>query len=269
MSIKTYQILKSVGLTDQRVKRMLLVAKSESHDAGHLVWPKGARFQPFTHIVSGLVCECVPEADGGINPVNIYGPNAWIGEAAFINQTASSMAFVCLSATRVVTIPFSEAQDAFEHEAEFSRYLARLVTWRIRHQAEMLSLMRTGNPALRVVMGLALFAEAMASSSSHLPHFELEESLDIPLKQSLLAAMCGVSRGIFSVCVIKLADAGLVRVNYATVVLLELTTWRKFSQTQRQTQLNHIKPSMQDILLMMQKAVLGDNAPDFVRRLQS
>ena len=165
MSIKTYQILKSVGLTDQRVKRMLLVAKSESHDAGHLVWPKGARFQPF--------------------------------------------------------------------------------------------------------MGLALFAEAMASSSSHLPHFELEESLDIPLKQSLLAAMCGVSRGIFSVCVIKLADAGLVRVNYATVVLLELTTWRKFSQTQRQTQLNHIKPSMQDILLMMQKAVLGDNAPDFVRRLQS
>lgn len=267
MSIKTYQVLKSVGLSDQRVTRMLVASKSETFAVDQVVWPKGASLQPLTLIVTGLVCACVPDADGGLNPVNIYGPGAWFGEAAILNHQASSVEYVCLSPARVVAIPLAEALDAFECEAEFSRYIARLVTWRSQQHAEMLTLMRTGSPALRVVMGLALFAEAMASSSSHLPHFELEDSLDIPLKQSLLASMCGVSRGIFSVCVKQLAAAGLLRVNYATVALVGLKTWGRFSNAHRQSRLNLVKPSMQALLSLLQAASVDDLALAQDRRL--
>lgn len=257
MSIKTYQVLKSLGLSDQRVTRMLIGAKSDIFAVDQVVWPKGASLQPWTHIITGLICACVPDADGGLNPMNIYGPGACFGEATILNRQASAVEYVCLTPARVVEIPFAETLDAFEHEAEFSRYIARLVNWRSQQHADMLSLMRIGSPSLRVVMGLALFAAAMASSSSHLPHFEFEDSLDIPLKQSLLASMCGVSRGIFSVCVKQLAAAGLLRVDYATVGLLSLKTWGRFSHAYRHNRQNLIKPSMLELLSLMQEASFG------------
>lgn len=260
MSIKTYLALKSVGLSEPRVTRMLVAAKSETFAVDQVVWLKGGWLQPWTHVTSGLVCACVPDADGGFNPINIYGPGAWFGEAAVLGHQTSAVEYVCLTPARVVTIPCAEALEAFECEAEFCRYIARLVTWRSQQHAEMLTLMRTGSPALRVVMGLALFAEAMASSSSHMPHFELEDSLDIPLKQSLLASMCGVSRGIFSVCVKQLASAGLLRVDYATVGLLGLKTWGRFSSAHRKNRLNLVKPSMQELLSLMQAAATDDLA---------
>lgn len=258
MSIKTYQVLKSIGLSDQRVTRMLLGARSQVFVVDQVVWPKGASLQPWTHISTGLVCACVPDADGGFNPVNIYGPGAWFGEAAILNQQASAVEYVCLTPARVVEIPLTEALNAFESEAEFSRYIARLVTWRSQQHAEMLSLMRIGSQPLCVVMGLALFAEAMASSSSHLPHFEFDDSLDIPLKQSLLASMCGVSRGVFSVCIKQLATAGLLRVSYATVALLSLKTWGRFANARRQNRLNLVKPTMLQLLSLMQAASVDD-----------
>ena len=269
MSIKTYQALKSLGLPDQRVERMLVAAKSESFCVDQVVWPKGASLQPWSHLLSGIVCACVPDADGGFNPVSIYGPGAWFGEEAILTGQASAVEYVCLTPAHVVMIPLTEAQKAFACDAEFSRYIARLVHWRSQQQTEMLSLMRMGSPALRVVMGLAHFSEAMASSSSHLPHFEFEDTLDIPLKQSLLASMCGVSRGIFSVCVKQLAAAGLLQLNYATVCLLSLKTWGRFSETHRQNRLNLVKPSMQELLPLMLAASVDEQTFSSNRKLAS
>ena len=120
-----------------------------------------------------------------------------------------------------------------------------------------MTLMRTGSPELRVVMGLALLAEALNSSSSHLPTSELDDSLEIPLKQSLLAAMCGVSRGVFSVCAQQVAEAGWLDVNYATVKLTHIKTWGHFSRKYRQNRLNKSKPSVQDLLSLMHEASLS------------
>ena len=129
MSIEIYQTLKNVGLSDQRATQMPVTAKHEVFAVDQVVWPKEESQQPRTYIVSGLVCACVPDTDGG----------------------------------------------------------------------------------------MALFDEAIACSSSHLPHFEAEDNLDIPLKQSILAALRGVSRGIFLRCGKQWAAAGLLRLGYASV----------------------------------------------------
>lgn len=254
MSIKAYQLLKSVGLSDQLVVRLLRDAKSETFAVDQVLWPKGASLQPWTLITSGLVCACIPDADNGFNPVDIYASGACFGEGGLLRGQVSELEYVCLTPVRVVCIPFAEALDAFEQDAEFTRYIARLSAWRDQQHVQMLALMRIGSPALRVVMGLALFAESMLSSSSHLPHFEIDDSLELPLKQSLLAAMCGVSRGIFSIAVKQLAEAGWLHLNYATVDLRRIKSWGHFAQTYRQNRLNVSMPSMQDLLSLMQQA---------------
>ena len=254
MSIKAYQLLKSVGLSDRLVLRLLRGAKSETFAVDQVLWPKGISLQPWTLIITGLVCACIPDADNGLNPVDIYGSGACFGEGGFLSGQASELDYVCLIPVRAVCIPFVEALDAFEQDSEFTRYITRLSAWRDQQHVQMLALMRIASPALRAVIGLALSAESMLSSSSHLPHFEIDDSLELPLKQSLLATMCGVSRGIFSIAVKQLAEAGWLHLNYATVELRRIKAWDHFAQTYRQNRLNVSMPSMQDLFSLMQQA---------------
>lgn len=266
MSIYAYQLLKGLGLSEQRVLRVLPSIKVESLDVNQIICRKGAKPEAWTHIVSGLVNAGIPDKDGDITPINIFGPGTWFGEVAILNRQALLLECICLTPVRILTMPLAQAVDAFEHEAEFSRHVARLVAWRTQQHAEMLTLMRLGSPQLRVVMGLALFAEALHNSNSHLPTNGLDDSLEIPLKQSLLAALCGVSRGVFSECVQQLSAAGWVRLNYATLALSSIVVWRKFSNQYRQSRINSVKPSMQEILLLMEEA--ADREPTSSLRTQ-
>lgn len=254
MSIYAYQLLKGLGLSEQRVLAVLPSIKVESLDADQIICRKGSQPEVWTHIVSGLVSVGIPQKNGVITPINIFGAGTWFGEIAILNHKTLMLDGVCLTPVRILTMPFEQAVDAFENEAEFSRHIAHLVAWRAQQHAEMLILMRLGSPQLRVVMGLALFAEALHNSNSHLPTNELDDSLDIPLKQSVLAAMCGVSRGIFSECVQHLAAAGWVRLSYATLALSNVRVWHKFSSNHRQNRLNNTKPTMPELLLMFEEA---------------
>ena len=225
-----------------------------SLNADQLVCRKGSRPESWTHIISGLVSAGIPQNNGSVTPINIFGPGTWFGETSILNRRALMLESVCLTPVRILNMPLALAVDAFDHDADFARHIARLVAWRAQQQAEMLILTRQGGPQLRVVMGLALFAEALHHGNAHLPSNELGDSLDIPLKQSVLAALCGVSRGVFSECVQQLAAAGWVNLNYATLALLRITVWRKFSRQYRQSRLNAVKPSTQEILSMMDEA---------------
>ena len=254
MSIYAYQLLKSLGLSEQRVLAVLLSLKVESLDVNQVIFRKGSEPEVWTHIVTGLVSVGIPEKSGVITPINIFGPGTWFGEVSILNRMALMLDGVCLTPVRILTMPLAQAVDAFENEPEFSRHIAHLVAWRAQQYAEMLVLMRLGSPQLRVAMGLALFSEALQNSNSHLPINDFDDSIDIPLKQSVLASMCGVSRSIFSECVLQLAGAGWVRLSYATLALSNVLVWRKFSSKHRQNRYNNIKPTIPEILLMFEEA---------------
>lgn len=254
MSIYPYQLLKGLGLSEPRVLELLPSIKVEALDVDQVIYCKGSRPEAWMHVVSGLVGAGIPDQDGAILPIHIFGPGTWFGEITILNRRALPLECLCLTPVRILTMPLAQAVEAFEQEADFARHIARRVAWRAQQQAEMLILLRQGSPQLRVVMGLALFAEALHNSHSHLPTPELDDCIDIPLKQSLLASLCGVSRGIFSECVQQLAAAGWVRLNYATLALPSVAVWRRFSRQYRQNRLNAVKPSMQDILSLMQEA---------------
>ncbi len=256
MSINTYQLLRNVGLSKPRIIRMLPFAKACNFKVDSVVCPLGTKLQPWSHVLSGLVCASAPGKGGSFIPVNVYGPGSWFGEAAILNQQLSTLEYICLTPARVLNMPFAEVLDAFEQEPSFARYIARMVNWRDQQHAEMLTLLRIGSPSQRVVVGLALLSEALLSNASHLLGNELDDYLEIPLKHSLLASLCGVSRGVFSACVKQLAQAGWLRVSYATLDLLHIKSWSRFSNAHRQSRHNFNKPSMQALLAIMQQAAM-------------
>jgi CRP-like cAMP-binding protein len=254
MSIYAYQLLKGLGISEARLLRVLPNIQVQSFDPNQVIFHKGSQPAAWSHVLSGLVSAGIPDSNGDIAPIHVMGPGTWFGESAFLNGQSMALECICLTPVRLLVMPIADAMDAFESEPKFAQYIAHLVAWRNQNHIEMLTLMRLGSPQLRVVMGLALFAEALHNSNSHLPTNELDDVQEIPLKQSLLASMCGVSRGIFSECVQHLSAAGWVRPNYATLALSRVPVWHKFSKNHRNNRHNNNKPSMPEILGLMTEA---------------
>jgi CRP/FNR family transcriptional regulator, cyclic AMP receptor protein len=256
VSIYSYQLFKGLGLSKQRVVALLPSVKAESLLPNQFVCRMGSPPKAWFHVLTGLVCASVPGQGGGVAPMLMFGPGSWFGEAPILNRVPSGVDCVCLTPVRMLSLPIEQFNDAFDNEPQFSRYIARLLAWRTQQQLEMLTLARLGTPQLRVVVGLAMFAEALHTSNSHLPTCVLDDGLKIPLKQSLLASLCGVSRGVFSESVQQLAAAGWLTLNYATLELSHEAVWRKFCSQYRQNQFNIAKPSMPDILLLLETAAV-------------
>lgn len=255
MSIYTYHLLKGLGLSEQRVIRLLPTLSTRNLEPEDVIWPKSAVPSAWAYIETGFVSACIPAAGNGLaTPVNIYGQGTWFGEAAVLNHQAANLEYVCLTPARVIFMPLSETKDAFEQEPDFARYIARMVTWRNQQHADMLGLMHVGSPSQRVVLGLALFAEALISSASHLPTAGDNHNIELPLNQSLLASLCGGSRGIFSECVQQLTQADLMTPKYATLTLRNIDIWKSFSHRYRSLRYQDNKPSMPEILAQIRPA---------------
>lgn len=254
MSIYAYQLLKVMGLSEQRLLRVLPKIEVQSLAPDHVIFKAGARPDAFAHVMSGLVAIGVAGSGGAMEPLHIAGPGTWLGVDAILNPGAVGLEIICLSPVRLLVVPLADAQDAFDNELRVAQYLAHLTSWRKQLLTEKLALLRQASPQLRVVMGLALSAEALCRGSSHLPSTGLGDFQEIPLKQALLASLCGVSRGKFSESVQQLAAAGWLRLNYATLTLTQAGAWHRFGQNYRsQRQVNH-ELTMPQILSLLDEA---------------
>ena len=253
----TYQLLTGLGLSERYAIQMLPRVKMTNFDVGRVIWPKGGQVQAWTYIISGLVGASVPLQEGGCIQVNIYGPRTWFGEEPLLNRYPSSLDYVCLTPVRVVSISATDVMAAFNDQPEFARFVALLMAWRSRQHAERVVLVKQGSPALRVVMGLALFAVAMYYNSARPPTQGLDgASVEIPVKQSVVASVCGVSRSAFSELVQHLASAGFVRANYATLELLSIETWLRFSRKYQKSRMNATKPTIEELMSLLQQESL-------------
>jgi CRP/FNR family cyclic AMP-dependent transcriptional regulator len=120
--------------------------------------------------------------------------------------------------------------------------------------AEMLVLVKLGNPCLRVVMGIAQFAEALASGRDLSVTEGLDGGISIPVTQTVLAAMCGVSRAVFSEYVQPLASNGWLTISYGQIELLSIATWHRFYKSRRAQSTTLISPTIEELLAELHRA---------------
>ena len=135
----------------------------------------------------------------------------------------------------------------------FSNFVGQLTAWRNQRCAEMLMLMKTGSPALRVTMGLALLSESLRWKASPMPDFSDTFNYEIPLKQSYLAALFGVSRGVISLHLQQLAASNVLELHYAKVVLQSIPSWDHFIEHYRRNRFNDVKPNMGTLISLLKE----------------
>jgi hypothetical protein len=106
-------------------------------------------------------------------------------------------------------------------DSSFAACAAKQLSRCAWQSSEILGLMGIENPVLRSVMGLHLFAEAIAFQDGRAPTASFFEAVILPFKQGDIASLCDVSRTITPGCLQKLATATgssftLVRLSWNT-----------------------------------------------------
>ena len=243
-----YKRLRYLGASDANALGFSTSIVSSKFETGEVVWSKGANIDAWYFILSGMVVATLPTSEKGTVPIGIYGPNSWFGEQSILNRKPSYVDYQCLTAVEVLSVSAATVLELLECDVGFSSSVAKLMSWRAQHNSEVLMLMKLGSPSLRVVMGICQFAETLAYNADRPPTIGFGEGIEIPVKQEVIASLCGVSRSRLSTYLQVLASHGWLRIAYGGIEIIALEAWQRFSNLQRLRTFGRLEPTMDELL---------------------
>ena len=252
LSEYSQQLLKGMRLSEARIRHVQPMLTIRSFDEGALIWARGRSVQVWNCVMTGYVAAAMPVLRGGRMPLHLYGPHAWFGEQALLDDQPSDLDYICLTPVEVIGMSRACVQETMREEPDFSDALLQLMARCARQHTAMLAVMRTGCTSLRLVMGLAQFAQVQTlQAAEQAPDFDL---VDIPIGQEQIAALCGVSRTLFSAGLQHLVKAGWVKVRYGAMELQSAQAWRVFAQRQRDSAGLNSRLSMGELISALARA---------------
>jgi CRP/FNR family cyclic AMP-dependent transcriptional regulator len=251
LSTFAQQLLQSLKFSNARILASLSDLTLMSYDIGDLILQKGHSIHSWQFVISGYVAASQQLHNGKHLQINLHAQNTWFGEQALLSHQPSLHDYTCLSPVELLVMGKNCFTKALLEEPDFVRFLAQHLARESLKNSEMLTLMRMSSPPLRIVMGLAQFAEAQ-SNNRHRPDISHQpdsaQSLDIGIAQNKIAELCGVSRTLFSQYVQHLARDGWLKLRYGGIELQSMDTWCIFARHQREQQRVFSNPTMTVLL---------------------
>ncbi|ARV20636.1 cAMP-activated global transcriptional regulator CRP [Curvibacter sp. AEP1-3] len=243
-----YQKLRSLGCTEATAASYATKTSIKSFESGEIIWRKGQTISHWCTIINGLVsCSLIDEEKRDIH-VALFNENAWFGEHAILSEKPSFANYRCLVSVDTLQIEAGCIREMLSTELAFATKLAKVLAWRMQRTSEMLMLFRMGNPALRSVIGISQFAEALAYDSDRPSAMEIGSKVSISINQSVLASLCGVSRSRFSSVLHSLENKGWLRLEYGTIEILNLPAWHSFAASKRSLHFINYDPTIDELL---------------------
>ena len=261
MSKFAKQLLRDVHLSEQRILKILPLLSIRSYEAGEIIWGKGRPVLAWNCVMTGFVAAAEPMARGGMLPLQVHGPHHWFGEPALLGGQPGAVEYVCMTPVELIGMRQSCLMDALSEEPQFMRFMVQLLARRVEQHTELQLLLRLGGMSQRVVMGLAQFAVNQPHSFAAQWKQQPEDTVDIGLSQDQIAAVCGVSRTLFSECLQRLAKGGWVKLRYGGMSLQSATAWRLFARQWRQRLSSVRRQPMNELLDELSQASAAALSP--------
>lgn len=240
-------MLLAMKVSDAHIPGVIRTMRIRSYAREDVLIPGGIKPDAWHMIITGMVSATVPSENGRL-PINIFGSYAWFGEQSILSNSASYLEYSCVTEVQLLSIPAQNLLDLSALDVGFSEHLTRLVAWRAQRYSEMLVLMKLGNTATRLVVGLAQFAEALVSRSSRPATDGINGGVLMPVKQEFVARLCGLSRTMFSAYIQQLESHGWIRIHYGNLELLSIEIWRRVARRLGSQSFSLVKLDMEGLL---------------------
>lgn len=248
MSNYAVQILSRLGLNEASARAIaprLLIA---SYDAGQPVWLQNEHIAAWCFLISGMVVGTSPRMSGQRLPMTLHGPQTWFGEVPILNDEPTVLDYVCATDVQLIRMPVQTFRDAISRDPGFSAHLLRSTARHAQLQMDLIISLKVDSPTMRCMLGLAQIAQALIAS------VEGQQPLAVPVKQSLVAAICGVSRTVLSQYLQALQLAGWVRVHYGKLELVRPGAWVLLARTMHRHRLFERQVTIGDMVQELEQA---------------
>jgi len=187
--------------------------------AGSLVCRKGEPVEHWIGVVSGLVKMANVSAGGKPTSFTGMGTGGWFGEGSLLKDEPRRYDIVALRTSQIAYMPRATFMWLLDTNMAFNRFLLVQLNERLGQFIGMVEHDRLLGPDARLARCLAgLFN----------PHLYPGIGPSLPISQEELGQLAGLSRQRVNQALKRLEQAGLLRVEYGGITVLDLERMREF-----------------------------------------
>jgi CRP-like cAMP-binding protein len=208
------------SLTGEQVERIERETQVRDLPVGVPVCRKGEPVEHWIGLIDGLVKMTSVTPEGKTTTFTGVTSGGWFGEGSLLKDRIRKYDVVTLRDSRVAYMPRATFEWLLDTDLNFNRFLLMQLNERLGQFIAMVEYERLLQPDARVARSLAgLFN----------PLLYPDQATDVQLSQEELGYLCGVSRQRVNQALRVLEQAGLVKVEYGRIRILELDGLRNFN----------------------------------------
>lgn len=199
-----------------RIENETIVRRCPS---GSLVCRKGEKVEHWIGVVEGLVKMASVSADGKAMSYTGIGTGGWFGEGSLLKDEPRRYDIVALRDSTIAYVPRALFMTLLDQSVAFNRFLLIQLNERLGQFIGLVEHDRLLGPDARLARGLAALFN---------PHLYPGITSTLPISQEELGQLVGLSRQRVNQSLKVLEQAGLVRVDYGAVTVLDLPRLRDY-----------------------------------------
>ena len=207
-------------MSPEQVARVESETQVRDLPVGVPVCRKGEPVEHWIGIIDGLVKMTSVTPDGKTTTFTGLTSGGWFGEGSLLKDKVRKYDVVTLRESRVAYMPRATFEWLLDTDIGFNRFLLMQLNERLAQFIAMVEHERLLEPDARVARALAgLFN----------PLLYPDQERDVQLSQEEIGYLCGVSRQRVNQALKVLESAGLVKVQYGRVHVIDLEGLRSFT----------------------------------------
>jgi CRP/FNR family transcriptional regulator, cyclic AMP receptor protein len=180
---------------------------------------KGEQVEHWIGVIDGLVKMANVSADGKPTSFVGVGPGGWFGEGSLLKDEPRRYDIVALRESEIAYMPRVTFMWLLDTSMAFNRFLLTQLNERLGQFIGMVEHDRLLGPDARLARCLAdMFNPILYPGSK--PH--------LPVSQEEIAQLAGISRQRANQALQRLEQAGLLRIDYGGITVIDLAGLRNF-----------------------------------------
>ena len=191
------------------------------YSAGSIVCQEGVPAQHWVGVLDGMVKVDTVSPDGRGTTFIGVSTGGWLGEGSLLKHERRPYEVVTLRDSWIALIPMKTFDWLFETSLPFNHFLVHQLNARLGQFVAVVESCRMQTSTAQVAVCVAdLFNPALCSATSDVLRISQEE----------IARLCGLSRQIANRALHELEGAGLVRMQYGTIHVLDVDGLHAFGR---------------------------------------
>jgi CRP-like cAMP-binding protein len=205
-------------LSEEELQRALAGTSERPIPAGGFVCRRGDPVDHWIGIIDGLVKISSCWVTGKTVTFTGVPPGGWLGEGSLLKQECRKYDVVALRDARVAYMNRSTFQWLLDHSIPFNRFLLGQLNERLGQFIGMLESDRLYDTTARIARGLSTLFNPVLYPGTHRL---------LQLSQEELGHLAGISRQRANQALRELEEAGLLRIEYGGITILDLDGLRR------------------------------------------